>query len=123
MPVMLGCVGCLLLRREYPCRPVVGVGAVIVDRGRLVLVRRGAEPALGTWIFLGGAVELGETARDAAVREAKEECGLEVELVEDTPMDVYGILKLDEDERLWYHYVLLQFLAKPKGETWSLQAT
>ena len=44
---MLGCIGGLLLRREYPCRPVVGVGAVIVDHGRLVLVRRGAEPALG----------------------------------------------------------------------------
>jgi len=44
---MLGCIGGLLLRREYPCWPVVGVGVVIVDRGRLVLVRRGAEPALG----------------------------------------------------------------------------
>ncbi|MBA7674746.1 hypothetical protein ES703_82969 [subsurface metagenome] len=46
--------------------------------------------------------------------ETKEECGLDVELVEDAPMDVYGILKLDEDERLWYNYVLLQFLVQPK---------
>jgi len=81
-----------------------------VDRGRLVLVRRSAEPALGKWSFPGGAVELGETVRDAAIRETKEECGLDVELVEDTPMDAYDILKVDEDERLRYHYVLLQFL-------------
>ncbi len=90
------------------------LGQFIVDRGRLVLMRRGAEPALGTWSFLGGAVELGETVRDAAIRETKEECGLDVELVEDTPMDAYDILKLDEAERLRYHYVLLQFLIQPK---------
>jgi 8-oxo-dGTP diphosphatase len=107
-------VGGLLLRREYPCQPVVGVGVVIVECGKLVLVRRGAEPALGKWSFPGGAVELGEVVRDAAVREAKEECGLDVELVEDTPMDVYDILTMDENGRLRYHYVLLQFLARPK---------
>jgi 8-oxo-dGTP diphosphatase len=104
----------LLLRREYPSQPIVGVGVIIVDGGRLVLVRRGAEPALGKWSFPGGAVELGETVRDAAVREAKEECGLDVELIEEEPMDAYDILKLDEGGRLRYHYVLLQFLAKPK---------
>ena len=102
------------MRREYPFQPVVGVGVVIVDCGRLVLVRRGAEPALGKWSFPGGAVELGEAVRDAAVREAKEECGLNVELVDGMPMDVYDILKVDESGRLRYHYVLLQFLARPK---------
>ena len=90
------------------------LGQFIVDRGRLVLARRGSELALGKWSFPGGAVELGETVRDAAIRETKEECGLDVELVEDTPMDAYDILKLDEAERLWYHYVLLQFLVQPK---------
>jgi len=107
-------IGGLWLRRKYPGQPVVGVGVVIVEYGRLVLVRRGAEPALGKWSFPGGAVELGETVRDAAVREAKEECGLEVELVEDRPMDAYDILTMDESGRLRYHYVLLQFLAQPK---------
>jgi len=107
--------GGLWLRREYPSQPVVGVGVVIVDCGRLVLVRRGAEPALGKWSFPGGAVELGEAVRDAAVREAKEECGLDVELVEDRPMDVYDIRKVDESGRLRYHYVLLEFLVQPKG--------
>jgi 8-oxo-dGTP diphosphatase len=102
------------LRREYPSQPIVGVGVVIMEGGRLVLVRRGAEPALGKWSFPGGAVELGETVREAAVREAKEECGLDVEIVEETPMDAYDILELDEEGRLRYHYVLLQFLAEPK---------
>jgi 8-oxo-dGTP diphosphatase len=107
-------IGGLLLRREYPYQPVVGVGVVIVDCGKLVLVKRGAEPALGKWSFPGGAVELGEAVRDAAVREAREECGLDVELVEDKPMDAYDILTLDESGRLRYHYILLQFLARPK---------
>lgn len=102
------------MRRKYPGQPVVGVGVVIVEYGRLVLVRRGAEPALGKWSFPGGAVELGEAVRDAAVREAKEECRLEVELVEDRPMNAYDILTMDESGRLRYHYVLLQFLVQPK---------
>ncbi len=102
------------MRREYPLHPIIGVGAVIVDCGRIVLVKRGAEPALGKWSFPGGAVELGETVRDAVIRETKEECGLDIQLVEDTPMDAYDILTLDKTGRLWYHYVLLQFLARPK---------
>ena len=103
------------MRREYPGQPVVGVGVVIAEGGRLVLVRRGAEPALGKWSFPGGAVELGENVRDTAVREAKEECGLDIELVDEVPMDAYDILEVDENGRLRYHYVLLQFLAKPKN--------
>ena len=57
---MIDSVGGLLLKREYPSGPVVGVGAVIVDCGKLVLVKRGAEPSLGKWSFPGGAVELGK---------------------------------------------------------------
>jgi 8-oxo-dGTP diphosphatase len=102
------------MNRKYPLQPVVGVGAVIVDCSKLVLVKRGAEPALGKWSFPGGAVELGESVRDAVVRETKEECGLDVELVEDAPVDACDILTLDEDGRLRYHYVLLQFLVRPK---------
>ena len=102
------------MRREYPLQPIIGVGAVIVECGRLVLVKRGTEPALGKWSFPGGAVELGETVRDAVIRETKEETRLDVELVEDRPMDAYDILTLDKTGRLRYHYVLLQFLVRPK---------
>ncbi len=105
------------MRREYPTQPIVGVGAVIVQDGRLVLVRRGVEPGKGKWSIPGGGVELGETVGDAAVREAKEECGLDIELFEDRPMDALDKIVPGEKGRLKYHYVLLQFLARPKGGT------
>jgi mutator protein MutT len=109
--------GGVKLRRDYPRQPIVGVSAVIVKNQKIVLVKRGVEPAFGKWSFPGGAVELGEAVRDAAIREVKEECGLEVELVTDVPMDVYDIMTPDKDMRLRYHYVLLQFLARPKKGT------
>jgi 8-oxo-dGTP diphosphatase len=105
------------LRREYPAQPIVGVGAVIVQDGKLVLIRRGVEPDKGKWSIPGGGVELGETVGDAAVREAKEECGLDIELFEDRPMDALDKMVPGEKGRLKYHYVLLQFLARPKGGT------
>ena len=105
------------MRRKYPTQPIVGVGAIIVQNGKLVLVKRGVEPAKGKWSIPGGAVELGEEIRDAAIREAKEECGLDIELVNDTPMDAIDNMIPDEKGRLQYHYILLQFLARPKGGT------
>ena len=95
----------------------MGVGAVIVQDGKLVLIRRGVEPDKGKWSIPGGGVELGETVGDAAVREAKEECGLDIELFEDRPMDALDKMVPGEKGRLKYHYVLLQFLARPKGGT------
>ena len=103
------------MRREYPTQPIVGVGALIVHDGRLVLVKRGVEPDRGRWSIPGGAVELGEKVREAAVREAKEECGLDIEIVVDRPMDEVDNITKGEKGRFRYHYVLLQFLAKPKG--------
>ena len=96
---------------------MVGVGAVVVDNGKVLLVQRGVEPSLGKWSFPGGAVELGEAVRDAVVRETLEETCLEIEIIQDTPMDAYDILEWDQQGKLWYHYVLLQFLAKPKTGT------
>jgi 8-oxo-dGTP diphosphatase len=105
------------LGREYPTQPIVGVGAVIVQDGKLVLIKRGVEPDKDKWSIPGGGVELGEAVRDAAVREAKEECGLDIELVGDSPMDALDKMVPDEKRRLQYHYILLQFLARPKGGT------
>jgi len=105
------------LGREYPTRPIVGVGAVIMHEGKLLLVKRGVEPAKGKWSIPGGVVELGEMVRDAVIREVKEECGLDIEIVKETPMDVLDSLVMDDDDRLKYHYVLLQFLARPRGGT------
>ena len=105
------------MKREYPSCPIVGVGVVIVNDGKLLLIKRGTEPSLGKWSFPGGAVELGESVRDAAVRETKEECGLDIELITGLPVDVYDIMMPYESGVLKYHYVLLQFLARPKQGT------
>ncbi len=103
------------MRREYPTQPIVGVGALIVDNGRLVLVKRGVEPDRGGWSIPGGAVDLGERVREAAVREAEEECGLDIEIMVDRPMDVVDSIYTDEKGGFRYHYVLLQFLARSRG--------
>ena len=103
------------MRREYPTQPIVGVGALIVHNGKLVLVKRGVEPDKGRWSIPGGAVELGEKVREAAVREAEEECGLDIEIVVDRPMDEVDNIATDEEGKFRYHYVLLQFLARPRG--------
>jgi 8-oxo-dGTP diphosphatase len=103
------------LKREYPNQPILGVGAVILEDGKIVLVKRGVEPALGKWSIPGGAVELGEAVRDAVKREAKEECGLTIELIDDKPVDIFDNLVMDKNGGLRYHYILLQFLARPTG--------
>lgn len=98
------------MKRDYPDRPIVGVGAVIVERGRALLVRRGTEPLKGEWSIPGGVVELGETLREAAAREAKEETGLEVE-----PGDVLEVvdrIMRDPESKVQYHYVLVDFLCR-----------
>ena len=103
------------MRREYPSQPIVGVGAVIVQDGSLLIVKRGVEPGKGKWSIPGGAVDLGEEVREAVMREAKEECGLDIEIIDDRPMDAVDGITVDKEGRLKYHYILLQFLAHPKG--------
>ncbi len=98
------------MRREYPERPLVGVGAGIVEDGRVVLVRRGAEPMAGEWSIPGGLVELGETMRAAAVREAQEETGLTVEAGE--VLEVLDRILPDGNGKSRFHYVLIDFLCR-----------
>ena len=107
----------LKLKREYPKQPIVGVGAVIIDKGKIILVKRGVEPGKGKWSIPGGLVELGETVRDAAVREAKEETCLDVEIIADRPLDAFDNIDIDEQGGLHYHYVLVQFLMHQKSGT------
>ena len=98
------------MKRDYPDRPIVGVGAVIIESGRALVVRRGTEPLKGEWSIPGGVVELGETLRQAAAREAKEETGLEVEPGE--VLEVVDRIIRDAERKVQYHYVLVDFLCR-----------
>jgi 8-oxo-dGTP diphosphatase len=93
--------------REYPRSPVVAVGGVIVDDGKVLLIRRAKEPSLGQWSIPGGAVEVGEKLKEALRREIREETGLEVcvgEIVE-----VLDRIVPDAAGNVEYHYVLVDF--------------
>jgi len=100
------------MQREFPVAPLVGVGAVVVDQGRVLLVRRGTEPLKGHWSIPGGLVELGERLLDAIVREIAEETGLVVE-----PVELIELLDRihREAERVRYHYVIADYLCRVVG--------
>lgn len=97
--------------RRYPARPVVGVGALIVDGTRVLLVERGKPPLEGYWALPGGAVETGERLEDAMVREVSEETGLTVSV--DTIATVFERILPDAAGKCEYHYVLIDFYCTP----------
>ena len=99
--------------RIYPEHPIIGVGGIVVDGGRVLLVKRGHEPLKNEWSLPGGAVELGETLETAIAREVQEETGLTVEV--GPIVDVLDRLRYDTDGRVKYHYVLVDFLCHPTG--------
>lgn len=99
--------------REFPTHPMVGVGVVVVRDGAILLVQRGKQPGYGLWAVPGGRVELGETAREAARREAFEECGVEVEVGD--VIWVGDAIVRDSDGRIQYQYVLVDFVARHIG--------
>ncbi|HEV7368258.1 NUDIX hydrolase [Arenibaculum sp.] len=102
-------------RREYPDRPWVGVGVVVRRQGRVLLVRRGRPPRLGQWGLPGGAQHLGETVAEAAVREVREETGLDV--VPAGVVTVVDGITRDAEGAVLYHYTLVEVAADaPDGE-------
>ncbi len=101
------------MKREYPDRPLVGVGSVIIQDGRVVVVKRASEPLKGRWSIPGGMLELGEKLREGAAREALEETGLKIEVGE--VLDVFDAIYVDPSGATQYHYVLIDFVARTIG--------
>ena len=103
------------MKRLYPKKPLIGVGAVIVCNGRILLEKRKGEPGKGKWSIPGGLVELGERAEQTVIREVREETNLEVESPE--LIDVVDSITFDEDGRIKYHFVIIDYFVKLKGGT------
>ncbi|HXU15322.1 MAG TPA: NUDIX hydrolase [Terriglobales bacterium] len=98
------------MQREHPKQPLIGVGALIVEKGCVVLIKRGKAPLLGEWSIPGGMLELGETLHQGAEREALEETGLVVRATE--LLGVFDRIVPDDDGNIVYHYVLIDFLCQ-----------
>ncbi len=99
--------------RKYPDRPYVGVGAVIVQGGQVLIVKRKYEPLAGQWSLPGGGVELGETLEDSVAREMLEETGLAIEV--GPVIEVFDRITRDEQGGVRYHFVLVDYLCWPVG--------
>jgi ADP-ribose pyrophosphatase YjhB (NUDIX family) len=99
------------MKREFPDHPLVGVGGVVVRRGRVLLIRRGNEPLKGAWSIPGGLLELGEELAEGVRRELKEETGVDTEPLE--ILDVFDRIFRD-GPRVRYHYVIVDYACRWK---------
>lgn len=99
------------VRRRYPDAPIVGAGVVVFDEnGRVLLVQRGRPPRVGQWGIPGGMLELGERLVDAATREVREECSIEIAL--GGVAGVFEPVTRDDEGRIEYHYVVIDYWAR-----------
>ncbi|HUJ29719.1 MAG TPA: NUDIX hydrolase [Candidatus Acidoferrum sp.] len=96
--------------REYPERPVVGVGGVVIANGRALLIKRGHPPLEGEWSIPGGTLELGETLLEGVRRELAEETGIEVQVLD--LIEVFERVFRDEAGKTRYHFVILDYLCE-----------
>ena len=96
--------------RRHPERPIVAVGAVILDGSRVLLIRRGREPLKGEWSLPGGAVEIGETLHAAVAREVREETCLDV--VVGPVVEVLDSIRRDAAGRAEYHYIIVDYACR-----------
>jgi 8-oxo-dGTP diphosphatase len=101
------------LKRVYPDQPVVGVGAIILSPGKILLEKRKNMPGRGKWSIPGGLVDLGENIEKAVIREVKEETCLDV--VEPSLIDVVDNVELDDGGKVKYHFVIVDYLVRVEG--------
>lgn len=99
--------------RRYPKRPMVGVGAILLRRDRILMAQRGKEPLKGWWSLPGGALEIGESLRDGVCREVREETGLEVEPL--GVLEIFERIMRDAAGVPEYHYVLIDYICRVTG--------
>jgi len=104
-----------MLNRLYPEQPLVGIGAIIICNGKILLEKRKGEPGRDKWTVPGGLVELGESAEQTVMREVKEETNLKVEQPE--LVDVVNSVTTDENGKIKYHFVIVDYFVKLKGGT------
>jgi len=101
------------MNREFPDHPIVGVGVVVLNGDAVLLIRRGKPPRIGEWSLPGGAQELGETVRQTATREVREETGIEI--ADLTLLDVVDLISSRHDGHVRHHYTLIDFGAVYAG--------
>jgi 8-oxo-dGTP diphosphatase len=101
--------------RRYPKRPVIGVGAIMLDGSRILMAQRGKQPLMGYWSLPGGAVETGESLAVAVRREVLEETGLEVQPV--GVLEIFERIMPDGAGAPEYHYVLIDYVCRIEGGT------
>jgi len=106
-------------KRAYPSTPIIGVGTAVFRNNKVLLIKRGKPPLKDTWSLPGGMVRPGETLKQAAVREIKEECNIDIE-VEDL-IDIFEYIEKDPRGGVRYHYIVFDFKARyVRGETLPL---
>jgi 8-oxo-dGTP diphosphatase len=99
--------------RRYPKRPILGVGAIILERDRVLLVERGRSPLKGFWSLPGGVLETGERLEDGIRREVREETGLEIRSLK--VVEIFERIMFDQKGKPEYHYVLIDYLCRVAG--------
>jgi mutator protein MutT len=105
-------------KRLYPDRPIVGVGAIIIRKGSILLEKRANEPGRGKWSVPGGLVELGESPEDAVIREVKEETCLRAK--KPKLLDVVNTVTLDENGKVKYNFVIVDYFVEvEEGEAFA----